>query len=206
MTLNEATDRCVNDKINILISGCTCSGKTTLANSLSDHSKRSCTVISQDNYFKNIEDIPITREKKLLFDSPNAFYMSEFSTDMDRLISEGKVLIPNYSVKANHRLSKDIEVLSSNINIFEGLHTIRTLRGFDNIFKIFLDTDIDLCLERRIERDKKYGMSRELVEEYFWKCIYPMYKSYIENQKNLADYIVESESDAECLQKKLLQY
>ena len=79
--------------MNVIISGISCSGKTTFSNEIpaSLH-------FEQDWYFKDKKEIPLTR-KGYLFDSPNAFHMSEFKNDVENLLEQGIVLVPNYDIK-----------------------------------------------------------------------------------------------------------
>lgn len=193
------------NKLNILISGCTCSGKSTLASEINDTLNGKCTTVCQDIYFKNKEDMPRSKYG-LYMDSPNAFHCEEFIQDMNDLVNNGKVIIPSYSILHNRRENKNTIITSSDINIFEGLHTIILLKDLRDTLKIFINTDIEECLKRRIERDKKYNSSSEDVRVYFYQCIFPMYKVYIENQKELSDIVIESESDKECLLRKLMHY
>ncbi len=185
---------------NILISGCTCSGKTTLANEI--YTICNSSVLCEDLYFKDLEDIPRTK-LGILYDSANAFHREEFIEDVDELLTRGRVFVPLYSIKDNKRLSKDIPFESANINVFEGLHTIDFLKSVRDTLKIFMDTDIEECLKRRIKRDKKMGINEEVITTYFWNGVFPMYKVYIEKQKDNADIVIRNDGDKECLLKQL---
>lgn len=182
-------------RVNILIAGSSCSGKTTLANKLFEClSKRyTVTIISQDDYFKDILDIPKIR-KGYLMDSINAFHTDEFKNDVHELLTGNVVKMPIYDIATNTRLSKEKIVKPSTINIFEGLHTINLLDNIDNCLKVYLDTDIDICLKRRIQRDTvKYGVPEEIIKSNWDECIIPMFKSYILPQKEYADIIINNE-------------
>lgn len=193
--------------MNIIISGCTCSGKTTLSRKI--ESKLSpelkVTHIEEDWYFKNLCDIPRSRAGYMM-ESPNAFYSEEFIKDVNELLNSGVVLMPRYDIASNTRLSKDMIVTKGDINVIEGLHTIDLLKDLRDSIKIFINTDINECLSRRIIRDKEYGISEAMVRSHFLEIILPLYKVYIESQKQLADVIIEKEEDTECLLKKLKKY
>jgi uridine kinase len=179
--------------INVIIAGGTCSGKTTLADNLQNKFKEEFAVshIKQDDYFKDLADIPKTRQGYLT-DSINAFHTQEFVQDVKILLSSGKVLIPRYEVSKNIRLAKDRCIMLGQVNIFEGLHTITLLSGLENSLRVFLDTPLDICLKRRITRDTSaYGVSEERINENFSSCILPMYRSYIAPQKEQAEIIIE---------------
>lgn len=186
--------------MNLIISGMSCSGKTTLASSIPNSLH-----FEQDWYFKDKKDIPVTR-KGYLFDSPNAFHMIEFVNDVENLLEKGVIYIPTYDIKTNTRISKTKKVDRKNINIFEGLHTIGELKDLRDSIKVFIDTPLEECLKRRIRRDVSYGISEQEVIKYFYEVMIPMYKSYIEGQKEYADLIIKREEDKQCLLKKLQIY
>ena len=186
--------------MNIIISGISCSGKTTLSNKINNSLH-----FEQDWYFKDKKDIPLSR-KGYLFDSPNAFHMNEFKQDVEKLLEEGFVHVPDYDIKTNSRIQKNRIVYKKDINIFEGLHTISELRNLKDSINVFVDTPLEECLKRRIQRDTKYGISEEIVKKYFYEVMIPMYKQYIEFQKQYADLIIKGSEDEKCLLKKLQTY
>lgn len=178
--------------VNILISGISCSGKTTLSNEIKKYFSQNyiISIVSQDNYFKNIEDIPIW-EKGYLTDILDAFHINEFKEDINLLLKNGFVNIPNYDIEINKRISKSNRITLGNINIFEGLHTILSLNDLDNCIKVFIDTDKDICLNRRIQRDfSKYNVPKKIIENNWINNIIPMYEKYIFSQKEMADIII----------------
>lgn len=178
-----------NGMVNVIIAGSTCSGKTFLANYLKAKLSGEFTVsiISQDNYFKDIVDIPRV-SLGYLTDSINAFHTHEFKQDIKTLLSCGKTIVPRYDVSRNKRIAKDVCVTSGQINIFEGLHVITLLSGLKNSLTVFLNTPLDVCLERRVERDNSaYGIPAERIRQNFYDCIMPMYCSYVAPQMEKAD-------------------
>ena len=178
---------------NVIIAGGTCSGKTTLAESLKNQLSKEYTVsvIKQDDYFKDLQDVPKI-QKGYLMDSPNAFYASEFRQDAELLLRDGAAIVPLYDMAQNKRISKDVPVTCSKVNIFEGLHTITFLEGLPNALTIFLATPLEICLERRVSRDtKSYGVAQERIKEHFADCIAPIYHSYIAPQMEKAEIKTE---------------
>ena len=178
---------------NVIIAGGTCSGKTTLAENIRNQMSKdySVSVIKQDDYFKDIQDVPKIR-KGYLMDSPNAFYASEFRQDADLLLKNGTAVIPRYDMAQNKRLSKDVRIMRSKVNIFEGLHTLTFLEGLPNALTIFMSTPLEVCLERRISRDTMlWGIAEQRIREHFDDCIAPMYHSYIAPQIKRAEIKTE---------------
>lgn len=207
MRIIDVIDKMINDhngSLNIAIAGSTCSGKTTLAYKIKELlvKKYSITLIHQDDYFKDLNLIPQSRMGYLM-DSMNAFEIEEFREDIKALLNYGSTLIPKYDINQNKRLSKDIYVVNSRLNIFEGLHVIHLLKDYNPMFKIFIDADLDVCLARRIKRDiASCNISEERIREYFHNCMIPMYKNYIMPQLNNADMILDERGDVKCLLKK----
>lgn len=182
----------VYGSVNVIIAGQTCSGKTTLAKEIRDYfsDKYSVAIISQDDYFKNLEDIPHS-PGGYLTDSIDAFHIKEFRDDVHELLKNSTVAMPNYDIATNTRIDKKKMVSSGDINIFEGLHTITLLYDITNCINIFIDTDVDICLKRRIARDtSKYGIPEYVIRPYWNRCIMPMCEKYVFPQLEYADVTI----------------
>ena len=180
--------------VNIVIAGITCSGKTTLANAIREFfsNKYAIAIVSQDDYFKNLPDIPRTREGYLT-DSIDAFWTAEFKHDVQQLLQNGVVTMPRYDVATNTRIAKSKIVRVGKVNVFEGLHTIHLLKDLDDCINVFVDTEIETCLERRIARDtSKFGVPEARIRHYWDDCIKPMCEIFIFPQKVYADIIISS--------------
>ena len=180
--------------VNIVIAGITCSGKTTLANAIREFfsDKYAIAIVSQDDYFKNLPDIPRTREGYLT-DSIDAFHTTEFKHDVQQLLQNGVVTMPRYDVATNTRICKNKIVRVGKVNVFEGLHTIHLLKDLDDCINVFVDTEIETCLERRIARDtSKFGVPEARIRHYWDDCIKPMCERFIFPQKVYADIIISS--------------
>lgn len=189
--------------MNIIISGMTCSGKTTLSNYLSK--EYNMTHFEEDWYFKDKKDIPLSR-KGYLMDLPSAFNIEEFASDAKTLIEKKEVIVPTYDVLANKRVDKSRVIRTNGNIIFEGLHTIDVLKDLRDTLKVFIEVDKDISLKRRIERDRKYGISEEKIRRYFNDAILNIYRTHIEPQKKDADIILDGGENIKCLSKKLQSY
>ena len=181
-----------HNMVNIAIAGITCSGKTTLANAIRKYfaDKYAVAVVSQDDYFKNLHDIPRAREGYLT-DSIDAFCTVEFKKDVQQLLQNGVVTMPIYDIATNTRVAKSKIVRVGKVNVFEGLHTIHLLKELDDCINVFVDTEIETCLERRIARDtSKFGIPEARIRQYWNECIKPMSEKFIFSQKEYADIII----------------
>jgi len=195
MNINEEIRKALKKygRVNVIISGTSCAGKTTLATGINAYyrSEYSTKIISQDDYFKNLSDIPRSLDGYLT-DSIEAFHTTEFKRDVELLQRIGFVLMPYYDISTNMRTPQRKRVTIGDINVFEGLHTIQLLRNLNKSIKIYIDTDIETCLQRRIERDtSKYGIPEKRIREHWKDCILPMCEKYIYPQKEIADIIIK---------------
>lgn len=189
--------------MNIVIAGVTCSGKTTLAKKI-QNTYRDVSIMPQDSYFKDLQEIP-KHKGRYLMDSINAFEYGEYQQDSVTLLDQGQVHIPRYDISMNRRFAKDLLLLKKELIIFEGLHAIKLLPDVDAL-KIFLMTSLSECLKRRIARDsKQYGVEPSVIEEYFKEVVEPMYKEYILPQSALADVVIREGDDMEWVLKKYIR-
>lgn len=187
----------MGDTANVIIAGITCSGKTTLANRIREEyqSRYTTAIISQDDYFKNLPDIPRVREGYLT-DSIQAFHTDEFRQDVKQLLGTGIAIMPQYDISTNTRVAKNKVTRWGRINVFEGLHTISLLGSMNGCIKVFVDTNMDTCLSRRIARDTvKFSIPKERIVQYWNECIQPMCKMYILPQKQKANIIITHQGD-----------
>ena len=191
--------------MNLIITGMTCSGKTTLSNQIKDTYSDS-TIFREDDYMKDLKDIPKRRGCYLL-DLPSAYHTEEFAHDSNLLLTTGMTYYPTYDVSKNSRLCKDTFVSKSSINVFEGLHTIDILKEISDSLKVFVDTPPDICKQRRIARDTKaYNIRSEDVARYFDEVIMSIYITHILPQKEFADIIIKGEGDHKCFLKTLRKF
>lgn len=143
----------------ILIGGGSCSGKTTLANLICNILGNSDSIIiSQDNYFIDYSQCSEKELENENFDQPSAFMLSKLVENVDALLQNKKVLLPLYDFQL-HKAHEYREVYPMNqykYIIIEGI------MGFQNQYlndisdlRIFVYTDMDIMLARRIQRDKR---------------------------------------------------
>ena len=190
--------RNVLDEMNsgfIFIAGPTCSGKTTLSHTLENYfwdKHYSVNIIREDDYFKDLKNMPRSR-KGYMTDSMDAFHTDEMKEDVKSYIKNGRVELPIYDVAKNKRIVSKQYIVKSNVTIVEGLHVISLFHGkIDGIF-IYMDTPIDVCLERRLKRDTMlYHIPRARIEEHFKDCIMPSYEKEILPQSKKHGVILRS--------------
>ena len=182
----------MNDMMIIGIAGGTGSGKTTITDRLVEKFGGNVSVVHHDNYYKAHHNMPYEERCLLNYDHPDSF-----DTDMMiehlRLLKSGKsVQCPVYDYSIHDRSEKTITIEPTRVIIVEGILIYAEPRLCDLMdVKIFVDTDADIRLSRRIMRDvKKRGRSVESVIEQWRDTVKPMYELYVEPTKKRADIII----------------
>ncbi len=182
-------------KIVIGIAGGTGSGKTSIASLIVEDLRKNgynLVLLEQDSYYKDNSNLEFEERSKLNYDHPN-------SIDFDLLISHIKDLKngldiekPIYDFTTHLRTDKKEILKSEDVIIIEGilLYTVEELRKLFDV-KIFVDTDDDIRLLRRIERDmKERGRSFESIKEQYMNTVKPMHLEFVEPSKRYADVII----------------
>lgn len=176
-----------NDVLVIGIAGGTASGKTTLMKNLIGEFGAEVTVLSHDNYYKRHDEMPFEERCKLNYDEPAAFDTSLMVYHLDQLRHGQAIECPVYDFTVHNRSSETIRLVPKKVIIVEGILIFENedLRNLMDI-KIFVDTDADIRLCRRIKR----GRSLESVLEQYQATVKPMHERYVEPSKRYADLVV----------------
>lgn len=181
------------DTILIGIAGGTGSGKTTLADKLVDSfGSQEVTVIRQDNYYKRHDDMDYEQRAKLNYDHPNAFDSDLFYEHIVALKQGKSVEIPVYDYTIHNRSEETILINPTPVIVLEGimLFVEKVLCDLMDI-KVFVDTDADVRILRRIVWDvKERGRSLESVIGQYLTTVKPMHEQFVEPSKRRADIIV----------------
>ena len=180
------------DIIVIGVAGGTGSGKTTLVKALMNRFGENITVLSHDNYYKQHNELTYEERAKLNYDHPDAF-----DTDMMiehlRLLKQGVAIdCPTYDFTVHNRAEGILHIEPEKVIVVEGILIFQDLelcREMD--IKIFVDTDADVRLCRRIRRDvRKRGRTIESVIDQYLTTVKPMHEQFVEPSKKNADLIV----------------
>ena len=170
------------------IAGGSGSGKTTLIDKFGDN----IAVISHDNYYKAHDDMPMEDRARLNYDEPAAF-----DTDMLiehlRLLKQGRTIhCPVYDFSVHNRTKETTEIRPRKVIIVEGILIFENRELCKEMdIKIFVDTDADVRLARRIHRDvRKRGRSLDSVLDQYLTTVKPMHEQYVEPSKKNADLVV----------------
>ena len=181
-----------NDILVIGIAGGTGSGKTTLMNNLIERFAGSVTVLSHDNYYRRNDHLTYEQRCLINYDEPAALETDLMARHLDALRHGITIQCPVYDFAQHNRSNETIEIAPKSVIIVEGILIFENqeLRDLMDI-KIFVDTDADVRLCRRIKRDvNKRGRSLESVLEQYQNTVKPMHEKYVEPSKKYANLVV----------------
>ena len=174
------------------IAGGTGSGKTTLMKNLIARFGDVVTVLSHDNYYRRHDELTYEERSALNYDEPAAMETELMVRHLDALRHWQEIDCPVYDFSVHNRSDETIRVVPRKVIIVEGILIFadEALRDLMDI-KIFVDTDADVRLCRRIKRDvNKRGRTLESVLTQYQTTVKPMHEKYVEPSKKYADLVV----------------
>ena len=181
-----------NNILVIGIAGGTGSGKTTLMKNLIQRFEDMVTVISHDNYYKRHDDMTYEERCQLNYDEPAALETDLMAAHLDRLRRGEAIDCPVYDFSQHNRSDETIRIVPKRVIIVEGILIFENqpLRDLMDI-RIFVDTDADVHILRRILRDvEERGRSIQSVVDQYLTTVKPMHEQFVEPSKRSADIIV----------------
>ncbi len=181
------------ESILIGIAGGSGSGKTTLADKLVEcFGTDEVSIIRHDNYYKRHDDISYEERAKLNYDHPDAFDTDLLCEHIRELKAWHAVEMPVYDYSQHNRSDQVIVVHPAPVLILEGILIFaeEELCSLMDI-KVFVDTDADERILRRILRDvKDRGRSLDSVITQYLTTVKPMHEQFVEPSKRRADVII----------------
>ncbi len=176
------------------IAGGTGSGKTTIAKKIAAALPTTrVTVIEHDAYYRDhSEHLTPAECAELNFDHPNALETELLVKQLTDLRAGRAVDVPLYDFKTHRRRKESRRVEPTPVVIVEGILVFvdATLRELMDI-KVFVDTDADIRVFRRVRRDlEQRGRTFESVREQYYTTVRPMHLQFVEPSKRWADLII----------------
>ncbi|MDC4185858.1 uridine kinase [Loigolactobacillus coryniformis] len=175
------------------VTGGTASGKTTVSHAIFDHfADNSVLLLEQDAYYNDQSEMTMAQRKAVNYDHPLAFDTPRLISDLKKLLQYQSIEKPVYDYKLFNRSSETVLQEPKDVIILEGVLILDDpqLRDLMDI-KVFVDTDDDVRVIRRIERDiKERGRTLESVITQYLTTVKPMYHQFVEPTKRYADLIV----------------
>ncbi|MCQ2550617.1 MAG: uridine kinase [Clostridia bacterium] len=180
-----------NDVILIGICGGTGCGKSTLINKIKEQFGDQITILSHDFYYK-FHDMPFEDRKHLNYDHPDAFDTDMMIDHIKQLKAGHSIQRPVYDFTIHNRIDETVEVKPSKVIIVEGILIFENKELLDLLdIKVFIDTDADVRIIRRIMRDVKHrGRTLESVVNQYLNTVKIMHETFVEPSKKYADIIV----------------
>ena len=181
------------DPLVIGIAGGSGSGKTTVAQEILQRVGRErIAFLQHDSYYKDLTGLPPTQRAEVNFDHPNSLE-NELLIQHVASLRDGKLVeVPIYDFSSDRRTGETFTVQPQRVILVEGIliFTEVTLREMFDV-KIFVDTDSDLRLIRRLQRDiTERGRTTESVIEQYLSTVRPMHLEFVEPSKRYADVII----------------
>ena len=179
--------------LTIGIAGGTASGKTTVARRLVERlAGHAVAFLDQDAYYKDLADVPLEERRGFNFDHPDAFDTDLLVAHL-KALKQGKAIEkPVYSFTEHSRTAETIRVNPGDAIILEGILVLalEAVRKELDV-KVFVDSDADVRVIRRLSRDiKERGRDFDGVIEQYFRTVRPMHHGFVEPSKRYADIII----------------
>ncbi|MDD6024505.1 MAG: uridine kinase [Oscillospiraceae bacterium] len=174
------------------IAGGSASGKTTIVEQVREHFGSQIEIIGHDSYYLAHNNMPYEERCKLNYDHPDAFETSRLVEDVLKLKAGETISRPVYDYTIHNRSTDTVLVEPRKIILLEGILVLENeaLRNLMDL-KVFVDTDADERIMRRISRDTlERGRSIESIVTQYRNTVKPMHDRYVEPTKYYADIII----------------
>ncbi len=175
------------------IAGGSGSGKTTVAQEILNRvGAEKIAYLPHDAYYKDLSGLPPAQRAEVNFDHPNSLETELLIQHIQELKANEPVALPVYDFAAHRRTNQTIRIDPHRVIIVEGILIFADaeLRSLFDV-KIYVDTDTDLRLIRRLERDiSERKRTTESVIHQYLKTVRPMHLEFVEPSKRYADVIL----------------
>jgi uridine kinase len=178
--------------VSVGIAGGTGSGKTTVAKAVAGAFLDRAVMVEQDCFYMDRSNIPFSQRKDINFDHPDSIDVELMVETLTKLKNREQGKVPQYDFTTHTRKKEMVAVGPADVVIAEGilLFYYPQLRDLFDL-KVFVQTDADIRLLRRIKRDiEERGRTLGAVFSQYLKSVKPMYEMYVEPSKYYADIIL----------------
>lgn len=197
------------DKVWVIgIAGGTASGKTTIVNRLKEYFKDDISLVGHDSYYLAHDEMPFEERSRLNYDHPASFETNRMIADIRKLKEGMAVDCPVYDFTIHNRSDRTVRIEPRPVIIVEGILILENeeLRKLMDI-KIFVDTDADERITRRLIRDmQERGRSAQSVVDQYIATVKPMHEKYVEPSKKYADIIIPRGGENEIAIRMLIEH
>lgn len=193
--------------IAIGIAGGSGSGKTTLANALQSAAPNDTLVLSQDAYYKDLGHMSVSQRANVNFDHPESIDFELMAKDLAALKHGQSINMPIYDFSTHQRASDTQVIHPKSVIVVEGILVFCSaeIRELLDI-KVYVDTDEQIRLARRIKRDQiERGRNLESILHQYKTTVAPMFEQFIQPSKQYANLHVSGEQDLNIALTKIHQ-
>jgi uridine kinase len=175
------------------IAGGSGSGKSTIATGILQALPPGAGVLlEQDHYYRSLAHLGREERERVNYDHPDALELDLLCSHLDALRGARGIERPTYDFTVHDRLPKGVHIDPAPVIVVEGILVLadeRLRARFD--VKVFVDTDADIRLMRRIRRDLEHrGRTFAQVRKQYYETVRPMHLAFVEPSKRFADIIV----------------
>jgi uridine kinase len=175
------------------VAGGSGSGKTTITNAIVEQvGPDQVALVEHDSYYREYGSLPFAERARINFDHPDSLETELLIEHLDRLISGQSIEKPLYDFTTHARLPETVTVEPKPTIVVDGILVFveRALRELMDL-KIYVDTDADLRILRRLQRDiDERGRTLESVVDQYLETVRPMHLQFVEPSKRYADIII----------------
>lgn len=175
------------------VAGGTGSGKTTVAKAITDSFVESqCAYLDFDAYYRDLSHLPFEERVVVNFDAPDALEAELLCEHLDQLREGRAIAKPEYNFAKHVRKKTTTELQPAPILVLEGIHVLSVPEVRERLnVRMFVDTDADLRVLRRIRRDiEERGRTLEDVEAQYISSVRPMHQQHVEPSRRFADIVI----------------
>ncbi|MEI8255852.1 MAG: uridine kinase [Deltaproteobacteria bacterium] len=175
------------------VAGGSGSGKTTVARAIVEQLEtQDVALLEHDAYYRDQSHLPFDQRAQINYDHPDALDNELFVAHLDALRDGRPVLKPAYDYAKHTRAEEAVQLAPAPIIVVEGILVLQdpAIRARMDI-KLFVDTDADIRLMRRIRRDLEHrGRTFAQVRQQYYDTVRPMHIAFVEPSKRFADLII----------------
>jgi uridine kinase len=175
------------------IAGGSGSGKSTIAKSILEALPNGQGILlEQDHYYRAQSHLPPAERASVNYDHPDALELDLLTTHLDALRTGDSIVRPTYDFTTHDRAKEGLPIAPAPVIVVEGILVLADdrLRSRFEV-KLFVDTDPDIRLMRRIRRDLEHrGRTFAQVRKQYYESVRPMHVAFVEPSKRFADIII----------------
>ncbi len=190
---SDEMEQTVDRPLVIGVAGGSGSGKTTVSNAILERVGRErIALLQHDAYYRDLAHLPFAERTRMNFDHPDSLETELLVEHLDVLRRGEAVEVPSYDFSTHRRRAERHRVDPAPVIAVEGILVFadeRLRQRFD--LKVFVDTDADIRVFRRIRRDiEQRGRTFQSVRDQYYRTVRPMHLQFVEPSKRWADVIV----------------